>query len=171
MRKHKGIRPHDLVILLKIITLSEKKWYNKDIAQSLYISPSEVSESLNRSVIAKLIDYNKERVNRQNLMEFIKHGLRYVFPAETGTMVRGIPTAHSYSFMKQHIKSELQYVWPDIKGETRGLAIQTLYGNQVKAVKEDEKLYKLLALVDVLRIGKVREVKIATKELEKMILK
>jgi predicted transcriptional regulator len=170
MKKHNGMRPQDIVILLKIISLDDSRtvWYAKELATELHISPSEVSESLNRSVEAGLLDHNKRRVNRQNLLEFICHGLRYVYPAHVGTMVKGIPTAHSYDFMKAQIQSETTYVWPDLEGAVRGLAIEPLYPNLVKAVKHEAELYKLLALVDVMRIGRVREIEIARNELKHM---
>lgn len=171
MRKHNGMRPQDIVILLKIISLGDKKWQLKDLARMLYISPSEVSESLNRSKSANLIDYNKSKVNRQNLFEFIQHGLKYVFPQYPGTLTNGVPTAHSHPFMKKHFNSELLYVWPDNKEVSRGQTIEPLYRNQVNAIREDETLYKLLALIDVIRAGKTREVNVAIPELKKYILR
>jgi hypothetical protein len=48
--------------------------------------------------------------------------------------------------------------------------IEPFYPKQVEAVKEDEIFYKLLAMVDVIRVGKVREVKYAINELRKNIL-
>ena len=72
--------------------------------------------------------------------------------------------------MKQFIEADLIYVWPDFMGESRGLSIEPLYPNQVKAIQEDELLYKLLAMIDVIRAGKVRELNIAIKELRKIIL-
>lgn len=85
-------------------------------------------------------------------------------------MVRGIPTAHSHPFMKNIFMSEIDYVWPDNKGETLGLTIEPFYPKQVEGAKEDPQYYKLLALVDVIRVGKVREVKNAIIELKKNIL-
>jgi len=63
------------------------------------------------------------------------------------------------------------YVWPDLHNKERGLAIEPLYSNQVKACKKDDKLYKLLALIDVIRVGRVREISVAVKELTKIIIK
>ena len=63
------MRPQDIVILLKIIALESSNWQLKDLASSLYISPSEISESLNRIAIAGLIDHNKRRINRQAFFE------------------------------------------------------------------------------------------------------
>ena len=170
MRKHNGMRPQDVAILLKIISINSESWQMVSLANSLRISISEISESLNRSRIAGLIDYNKKRINRQNLLEFLEHGVRYVFPQEPGSMVRGIPTAHSHPTMKKNFISEMDYVWPDNKGTTMGLMIEPLYPKQVEAVNEDELFYKLLSLVDVIRVGKVREIQYALIELRKSIL-
>jgi hypothetical protein len=171
MRKHNGMRPQDIVILLKIISLesSETDWLSNGLAQSVHISPSEVSESLSRSVESGLIDQKKRRVNRQNLLEFIQYGLKYVFPANIGIDAKGIPTAHSHPFMKE-FKSGSVYVWPEISGSVRGAGIDPLYPNLVKAIKEDKVLYKLLALVEVIRVGRARELTLAKHELKKMIL-
>jgi hypothetical protein len=170
MRKHNGMRPQDVAILLKIIILDSDNWQLVALSNSLKISISEISESLNRSRLAGLIDYNKKKVNRQNVLEFLVHGIRYVFPDQPGAMVRGTPTAHSHPYMKEYFISEMNYVWPDPKGQVMGLTIEPLYKKQVEAIKEDKEFYRLLALVDVIRVGKVREVKHAIHELTKIIL-
>ena len=46
MKKHNGMRPQDIVVLLKIISIRDDKWRNIDIANAIGISPSEVSEAL-----------------------------------------------------------------------------------------------------------------------------
>ena len=104
------------------------------------------------------------------MIEFLEHGLRYVFPAAPGSLTRGIPTAHSHPFMSHLFPSDEPYVWPDPEGEVRGSAIDPLYPGVTKAIRIDQNLYKLLALVDVIRVGKVRERKVAIEELKKMIL-
>jgi len=164
------MRPQDIVVLLKLVAAQNEYVPLVPLSQSLFISLSEISESLHRSQIANLLDYDKKRVMRQNLLEFLEHGVRYVFPQRPGPMVRGIPTAHSYPFMQKIFASETHYVWPDIKGSTIGSAIEPFYSKQVDAVKNDDKLYKLLALVDVTRVGKARETKVAVNELKKIIL-
>jgi hypothetical protein len=170
MRKHNGMRPQDVAILLKIVSIDSDQWQLAGLANSLHISISEISESLNRSRIANLIDYNKKKVSRQNLFEFLEHGVQYVFPQEPGSMVRGIPTAHSHPFMKKKFASEMDYVWPDNNGNIMGLLIEPFYPKQVEAIHEDELFYKLLSLADVIRVGKVREIKYAITELRKNIL-
>lgn len=163
------MRPQDVAILLKLIAMGNEQPQVARLSNSLFISMSEVSESLSRSRTANLVDYNKKKVNRQNLLEFLEHGVQYVFPQSPGAMVRGIPTAHSHTFMKEKIASQVDYVWPDAMGEVVGAQIEPLYSRQVDSVKEDALFYKLLALVDVLRVGKPREIKLAVAELEKIV--
>lgn len=169
MRKHNGMRPQDIVILLKIVALDSEMHQVNQLANLLSLSLSEVSESLNRSKVANLIDYNKKKVNKQNLLEFLEHGVQYVFPQSPGSLVRGIPTAHSHPFMKNNFLSETDYVWPDNNGKIIGLQIEPFYSKQVEAVKKDSKLYELLAMVDVIRVGKVREIQLAKKHLKYLI--
>jgi hypothetical protein len=164
------MRPQDVAILLKIVAMDSLNWQMAGLSNSLRISISEVSESLNRSRIAGLTDFKKKQVNRQSLLEFLEYGVRYVFPQQPGAMVRGIPAAHSHPSMKSIFISEMDYVWPYNKGETTGLMIEPFYPKQVEAVTEDEAYYKLLCLVDMIRAGKVREVDYAVVELRKSIL-
>lgn len=169
MRKHSGMRPQDIVVLLKIVSNAGKPWRHQDLANELFISQSEISESLNRNLVAGLINGEKKKIHRQSLLDFIEHGLRYVYPASPGPLVNGIYTAHSHPFMRQHFKSEMNYVWPAERGSVRGLSIEPLYKDVVKAATLDEKLYKMLALMDIVRVGRMRELPIAVSELYKMI--
>lgn len=164
------MRPQDIAILLKIIAKGNAAWQNKDLAYELYISASEISESLNRSSIAGLVNGEKKKVHRNALMEFIEHGLHYVFPVIPGGMVNGLATAHSHPFMQKHFKTELAYVWADARGKQRGLSVEPLYKEAVRAAQQDEILYKMLGLIDVIRLGRVREINVALKELKSMIL-
>ena len=45
-----------------------------------------------------------------------------------------------------------------------------LDSNQVKAAKEDSLLYEILAMLDVIRVGKNREKKVAINYLRKLLL-
>jgi len=168
MREHKGMRPQDIVVLLKIIVKGDG-WQNKDLAAELFLSPSEISESLHRSAVGNLINAAKRNVHRQTLLEFLQYGLHVVFPVVPGGMVNGLPTAHSHPFMQQYFKSEVKYVWPDVLAGDRGLSITPLYKDVVKAVQKDTKLYQMLALLDIIRVGRLRELDIAIKELTKLI--
>lgn len=164
------MRPQDVVILLKIVLLGEQPWRYSDISASLVISQSEVAEALNRSKQARLIDASKRKVFRASFMEFLTYGLKYVFPAQPGAVVRGIPTAHSAKPLSELILSEEMYVWPSPMGNMRGQAVVPLYTNTIQAIRQDPQLYEMLALLDAIRVGRAREQKIAVEELRKRIM-
>jgi hypothetical protein len=169
MKKHNGMRPQDIVVLLKIIALKHDDWKNTDLAYSLQISASEVSEVLNRCKISGLIDSNKRKIHLNSLKEFLLYGLKYVFPTEPGSLVRGIATAHSASPINEQISGNDMYVWPYDKGNQRGQAIEPLYKTLPAIVQNDKLFYELLAIVDTLRVGRARETEIAEKELDKRL--
>lgn len=171
MKEHKGMRPQDVAILLYLSTLQTADWKIKDVAQALGISQSEVSEAVNRCMIARLIDKESKKVFRQSFFEFLKYGLKYVFPVVPGTLERGVPTAHSAPPLNQQIvQDDEPFVWPHPDGTVRGLAIQPLYHTLPGVVADKPEFYALLALCDALRVGRVREGNLAKKELEQRIL-
>lgn len=165
-----NLKPQDIVILLKIIAMGKKDWFHHTLAQELGMSQSEVTQSLNRSKYAGLIDNERKKVNRIAFSEFILHGLSYAFPQQPGALVRGVLTAHAAEPLNQLIHSSEKYVWPYAKGTDRGQAIEPMYNTVVEASLKDHDLYELLTLVDAIRVGKVREKELAKKELEKRIL-
>ena len=165
-----NLKPQDIVILLKIVALENQSWFHHTIAQELGISQSEVSQSLNRSRYAGLIDEARKKVNRLAFTEFLIHGVAYAFPQQPGAIVRGVLTAHAAEPLNQMIKSNEKYVWPYAKGLERGQAVEPLYNTVVEASLNDNNLYELLTMVDAIRVGRVREKEIAKKELEKRIL-
>lgn len=170
-RKHKGLRPQDIVILLKILSIQSSDWLIMDLVLSLKISLSEVSESLDRSKFSGLLSEDKKRVNRKGLFELLIYGLKYVFPTQPQALVKGIATAHSYSEFKKEFRSNIEYVWKSEDGDIIGQEIEPLYEKQVFAVKNDHQLYKTLALIDLLRTGNKREISFAEKELKNFILR
>lgn len=169
MKKKNEMRPQDIVILLKIASKGSDEWLMKDLAKELFISASEVTESLNRNVYAGLLSGDKRHIMKSALLDFLRYGLKYVYPQKVGTLVRGIPTAHSTPPLSQLIESDVIYVWPDAKGEIKGMAIEPLISSLPEACKQDTTLYELVALTEALRIGKVREQEIAYSELKKRL--
>jgi DNA-binding Lrp family transcriptional regulator len=165
-----NLKPQDILILLKIVALGNQSWFHHTIAKELGISQSEVSQSLNRSKYAGLIDEARKKVNKIAFTEFLLHGVAYAFPQQPGAIVRGVLTAHAAEPLNKIINSNEKYVWPYAKGLERGQSIEPLYNTVVEATLSDKVLYELLTLVDAIRVGRVREKEIAKKELEKRIL-
>jgi len=164
------MRPLDIVVLLKIIAYGDTPWLQQPMAVELGISQSELSKSMARSKYAGLLDESGKKVRCLALTEFLEHGIAYAFPQQPGPMVRGVPTSHSASPLLEQIKSDEDYVWPSAKGKIKGQAITPLYKSVPNAVLSDAKLYEMLALVDAIRVGSIREKKLAVSELKKRLL-
>jgi hypothetical protein len=180
MKDHKGMRPQDIVVLLSIVSVRRTGWnegqrgsfnfliQNKFLAESLGISSAEISASLYRSSYSGLIDKSPFKiVFMQSLFDFIKFGIKYVFPVQPGPLVRGVPTAHSAEPLKSQLSFQEEMVWEDADGIVRGQSIIPLYTSVPSAVKNNILLYELLALTDSVRIGGARERELAITELEK----
>jgi hypothetical protein len=165
-----SMRPQDVVVLLKLLNQENQQWTQISLAKALFMSQSEISESLSRSKYARLLYDKGRKVARQSFFNFLRYGISYVFPQQPSEIVRGIPTAHSASPLKELIISNEHYVWPYAKGHIRGHSIQPLYCSVLQAIELDAKLYEMLALIDALRVGKAREQKSAIEILEKKIL-
>lgn len=130
------------------------------------MSPSQVYTAVGRATAAGLLD-SERRPRHHALFEFIVHGVRYAFYAERGSVTRGVPTAHAAPPIVHEIAAhDLPPVWPDPQGSVRGESLEPLHRTVPQAIQTDGELYVLLALVDVLRIGRARERKLAEKHLE-----
>ena len=163
----------DIALLLKLAIQDGPRLQSKALAEDMCISPSEVSKALKRCVEADLlyIAGPEKRVNRSALMEFLSHGLKYVFPPRRGSMVRGVLTAASAEPLKSRLLEDREppAVWPYAEGKVRGISLAPLYKGAPKAALQDPKFYGVLALCDAIRSGRARERNLAVELLEKEI--
>ena len=168
-----NMKPQDVLVLLKIhFWFYRNKWTIREIANSIFISKSEVNNAINRMIISRLIDKVTLNINVNNLEKFIINGLSYVFPARiSDKSVKGIPTAYSASPLKDKIISSDNdiVVWPFKDGPVIGKELKPLHPAVPKAVLQDSQLYEFFTLLDALRIGKTREVEISKKEIHKRL--
>lgn len=171
MRVLQGIKPQDILVLLKLCLWRDREWRHVDLAAELGLSQTEVSFALERCRMSGFLDSAKKRVLRSALLEFLEHGLKYVYPVQPGSVGRGMPTAHSAPPLSKQIVSDAddQYVWPSADGKVRGQGIAPLYESVPIAAAKDPQLHELLALVDALRVGRARERAIALEELKSRI--
>jgi hypothetical protein len=164
------LKPQDILVLLKLVSVNNSDWSYSSLAAELGMSTSEVHSAIRRSLLASLAIKKGDKIIPfiRNLEEFIVHGLKFVFIPERGEMVRGIPTAHAAPPMKSAFinDGEPPPVWPDPKGQVRGMAFSPLYKSAPKAAQLDPELYELLVLVDGIRSGRAREREFAVKELK-----
>ncbi len=170
-KKSSHLKPQDVVLLNKLIANPNKDYRISDLSYELGISGAEISHSFYRLQRSELINPIDRKPLRQNALEFLLHGLRYVFPAKLEAVANGVPTAHSALPLSKKISSAKndQYIWPYSEGEVRGHSIIPLYPSVPEACMRDENLHELLALCDGIRVGRARERKLAKEELEKRI--
>lgn len=161
----------DVALLLKLAIENKPRVPSKDLAESLFISPSEVSKSLKRSAESGLLHMvnGEKRVNRSALLEFLSHGFKYVFPPAKGTLVRGIPTAAAAEPLKSRFldDGDPPEVWPYGEGTVRGISFAPLYKGAPNAALKDARFYGVLALCDAIRGGRTRERNLAVEMLGK----
>lgn len=142
------------------------------LAEATGISKSELSGVLRRCMAVGLAKPDRKtgrpQANTKALNEFIAYGLKYVFPARPGPMVRGIPTAHAAPVLSGRLLSggDDIYVWEDAEGNAKGQRVEPLFKSVPIAVRRDPELYAMLALVDAIRLGQERESALAKKLLE-----
>ena len=84
------MKPQDIVVLLKLSVPGGDPTY-AGIAQAVGMSSSEVHSAVRRAEKSGLLNPETRRPIRRALLEFIIHGLKYVFPAERGGLTRGLP--------------------------------------------------------------------------------
>ena len=148
---------------------------SRGLEASTGVSKSEVNASIKRSVavgMAKLDRKTRQpKTNVTALLEFIVHGIKYVYPANPSAITRGIPTAFAAPVLQGKLMTagEFIYVWPDAMGKEQGQAVEPLYKTVPMAVKKDPRLYGYLALIDAIRLGQGRESSLAAKELAKRL--
>lgn len=167
------LKPQDVMLALKLVAKGSEPWTQPGIAAELHMSAAEVNHGLKRLSACQLYVPSERRVMRANLREFLAFGLRFVFPAQLGSEVLGIPTAHSAAPLveKLRVAPGDAYVWPSAmkKRSVRGRSVEPLYRSAPLAAAADPRLHELLALVDALRVGRARERSLAREELERRL--
>ncbi len=165
------LRPQDVLILARLATQPDAAWTYASLAAAVRMSASEVHAAVRRATAAALMDAQTRRPIARNLIEFLVHGIRYVFVAERSALTRGVPTAHSAPPLSAQIGagSEPPLVWPHPSGSVRGESLEPLCRGAVEAALADRDLYEILALIDAVRVGTARERTLAADHLRKRL--
>ena len=104
------------------------------------------------------------------MLEFLVHGLRYVFPAEWKGVTRGVPNSLAAPPLSSRFSvGELPPVWPHPHGTSRGEGLVPLYRSVPDAALRSPELYEWRALVDALRSGRTRERRMAADEVQQRL--
>lgn len=162
-----SLKSQDIIIILKLVTLGERRWSYACLAKELGLSASGVYEGINRAIEAKLLDPTTKKPRKKALEELLVHAVKYFFPPKRGSLTRGIPTGYAAPPLNREIVQLAEHppVWPYPQGSVRGYEFSPLHESVPSAALKDAKLYELLALLDAIRGGRAREASIAAKEI------
>lgn len=90
------LRSQDVVVLVRLIlTPGAIATPLAKLGASIGISAAEFHGALKRTSAAGLLDLEQRKPRVSQFLEFLEHGIRYVFISRPGEVTRGIPTAHS----------------------------------------------------------------------------
>lgn len=151
------------MIVLKIFAMGQRDWKYSETALELSMSPSEVHSGVKRLVKCALVtEFSMEITgvvqksylpDIKALKEFLRYGIRHVFPAVYTEPSRGIPTSYGVKHLFDGYEKEYEImpVWEYDAGEYTGVGLKPLYRTCAQAAVKDFTLYELLALTDALR--------------------
>jgi hypothetical protein len=138
------------------------------LAASLGITASQAHTCLRRLETAGLYRPEDRSLRTHAFELFAEHGIPHVFSAEVGARTVGMPTAHAAPPLRDLLVSVDAYVWPSRVG-VEGRALVPLHPCVPAAAAADDALYRALALVDALRVGRVRDRRLGSEELSRVL--
>jgi hypothetical protein len=161
------LKRQDVLVALWMAAHPAEPWTYPQLAARLHLSVGEVHNAVGRLKTSRLYSPVTGSAVRPALLEFLLHGLRYVFPAEALEMVFGVPTAWSARPLSDKVITDESggAVWPHLGGLVRGRALAPLYRSAPDAALDDPLLHEWLALADAVRAGRARERRLASQEL------
>jgi hypothetical protein len=169
------LRPQDILISCKLFTLGDAEWPLRRLAGSLSLSIGEVHGAIGRCKEAGVLGVprGKLSVARRRLFELATVAVPHVYYAVRGSVELGVPAAMHAEPLKGVFPRDgrpVPLVWPSGTGTVRGESLLPLYPTAPRAVEHDPDLHRLLALIDVVRVGDARDRRLAADLLERMIL-
>jgi hypothetical protein len=170
------LKPQDLLVLLKVAAHPPQRWTYATLGESLALSASEAHASVKRAVgsgLAVAPSRGEWSPVFPNLLEFVLHGARYVWPATVGPVKRGVPTAFGTEPLAGllTVAAGEAPVWAHATGSAKGPTLTPLYRTAPQAALADPALHRLLALLDALRTGRARERSLAANMMEAELMR
>lgn len=158
------LKPQDILVLIRLLIARKRQEVATypQLSQWTGLSISETHASVKRATTCGLLTGMLANdagpfpwsPSPAACEEFLFHGLKYVFPLETGAVQRGIPTGTSAPRLNEGAFSVLEgeaWVWPHAEGTEKGTGIKPLYRTVPQVVQSDEMLHQALAALDLVR--------------------
>ena len=171
------LKPVDLYVLSGLLALpgpagwasaSEQAWTQALLAAALYLPQAAVSRAMQRLEEVALVDRKQRTVRRSAAEGLLLHGVPYLLPVRLGPPTRGVWTVHAEP-LRDALVGDGAYVWPDEEGDDVGVAFAPLHAAVPRAARAHPSLHVFLALVDAVRVGRVRERALAAQALRERI--
>lgn len=163
-----NLRPFDIPVLL-YVCIHPGESYGR-MAAVLGLSKSTAHGSVVRlqrsGLVHAAMEGKRLEASFAAAMDLLLKGVPYVFPAETVPKARGVLTglAAAGDANAELVDAEIM-VWPSRLGETVGVGVRPLIASAPDIAMRDRDVYRLLALVDALRVGNIREREVAERAL------
>lgn len=174
------LKPVDLYVLAGLLALPNpagwagasgpsQPWTQASLAAALHLPQAAVSRSMQRLEEVALVDRKQRTVRRSAAEGLFLHGVPFLLPVRLGPPTRGVATVHSAAPLQEAFVGDGVYVWPDEEGDAVGVSLAPLHAAVPRAAREHAALHDFLALVDAVRVGRVRERALAAQSLRARI--
>lgn len=160
------LHPLDIVLLTALLTLDEpeRATFSK-LAGHLQSSTSTIHRAMTRLDTAGVARRTRKGsltpgdyvIDRNATHEVMVHAVRYFMPATLGLPHTGIATAHAGPDLATRIRASEPYVWPTPEGNDYGPTVEPLDPCVPTLALRHSLFYRLMALIDACRVGRVRE--------------
>jgi hypothetical protein len=169
------LKPQDILVACKLFTLGDAEWPMRRLAGALSISLGEIHAAIERGRASGVLGLPRGKLNvaRKKLFELATVAVPQVYYAVRGSMAAGVPTAMHAEPLKGVFSLDgrlVPLIWPSAAGTVRGESLLPLYPTVPRAIQHDPDLYRLLAFIDVVRVGDSKDRRLATDLLERLIL-
>ena len=164
------LKGQDIVVLAALMGEEGSKETFSELGKRTCLSASEAHASVKRLQEAALLNSDRS-VMKRNAIEFLVHGLRYAFPFRpAGVMAKGMATSYAAPIASSSFATTgIAPVWSYFEGDSFGQACEPLYPTAPSAAAKDQELYDRLAVLDMLRGGRLRERQFAEEKLAEMV--
>ena len=165
--KQATLSPSDIVVACQLAITPSAIF--KDLSASIGLSVGECHNAVRRLRLSSLLNPITRSPATDILIGFITTGVPIAFPAQLGPPALGVPTALAAPVFATGGSADEVYVWPDIDGTQTGTALTPLFPNAAALARSNTPLYDLLAVTDALRLGQIRERRVAEDLLRELL--
>lgn len=163
------IKGQDMLVLVALMGDNAGLAY-AELGRRSRLSVSETHAAVKRLVESGLVKSDRHLI-KSNVMEFLSHGLKYAFPLKaSGMLGKGMPTSYAAPIAESEFASTgMVPVWSGSGGDVYGQMFEPIYATAPEAAGQDAGMYDRLALVDMLRGGRLRERIFAERKIREIL--